>query len=120
MTDSQPLLGEYAKTGSDAAFRELVDRYINLVYSTALRRVDGDTHRAQDICQIVFLDLARTASKLSDAVMLGGWLHRHACFVALNIIRQERRRQTREQQAVEMNTLNDTPDPAALTPVLDA
>jgi RNA polymerase sigma factor (sigma-70 family) len=119
MTDSQSLLREYAKTGSDAAFRELVDRYINLVYSTALRRVDGDTHRAQDICQIVFLDLARTASKLSSAVMVGGWLHRHTCFVALNIIRQEHRRETREQQAVEMNNLNDTSGYSALASILD-
>jgi hypothetical protein len=33
-----------------------VDRYLNLVYSTAVRLVDGDTHRAQDITQLVFVD----------------------------------------------------------------
>jgi hypothetical protein len=46
MTDSQTLLAEYVRTGSDSAFRELVTRYLGLVYSTALRLVDGDTHLA--------------------------------------------------------------------------
>ena len=42
MTDSQTLLAQYARTGSEPAFGELVSRYIDLVYSTALRRV-GDS-----------------------------------------------------------------------------
>ena len=33
------LLAEYVRTGSDAAFRELVATYINFVYSTALRKL---------------------------------------------------------------------------------
>ena len=41
MTESGHLLAEYAKTGSEAAFRELVARYINLVCSTALRLAGG-------------------------------------------------------------------------------
>ena len=39
MTNSQTLLAEYARTGSEAAFRNLVKRYIGLVYSSALRLV---------------------------------------------------------------------------------
>ena len=39
MKDSQQLLAEYSMNGSDAAFRELVGRYINFVHSTALRLV---------------------------------------------------------------------------------
>jgi len=39
--------------------------------------------------------------------MLGGWLHRHTCFVASNTMRGERRRRLREQQAVEMNSTTD-------------
>src|SRR6185503_4866411 len=106
MTESQQLLAEYVKTGSEAAFRELLARYIDLVYSTALRLVHGDTHRAEDVAQTVFTDLAREAHKLSADTMLGGWLHRDTCFVAAKLVRGERRRQLREQQATEMNALN--------------
>jgi DNA-directed RNA polymerase specialized sigma24 family protein len=120
MTDSHQLLVDYAKNGSETAFRELVSRYIDLVYSTAFRRVDGDSHRAKDVAQAVFLDLARQAPKLSGDVMLGGWLHRHTCFAAAKVLRGERRRQVRERQAVEMNALNATETRLTdMAPVLD-
>ncbi len=120
MTDSQQLLAAYVKTGSEAAFRELLERYIDLVYSTALRLVLGDTHSAEDVAQTVFTDLAREANKLSSDTMLGGWLHRDTCFVASKLMRAERRRQLREQQATEMNALNQSDsDFEHLGPVLD-
>jgi len=72
MTDHRTLLAEYAANGSEEAFRELVARYIDLVYSTAVRLVNGDTHRAEDVAQTVFADLARLAGKFSQDVMLGG------------------------------------------------
>jgi RNA polymerase sigma factor (sigma-70 family) len=118
MKDSQELLADYARHGSEAAFGELVARYINLVYSAANRLVEGDAHRAEDVAQMVFVDLARMSGKLSSEVMLGGWLHRHTCFVAAKLMRGERRRQFRERQAVEMNALQNDPEttlpPAAL------
>jgi RNA polymerase sigma factor (sigma-70 family) len=110
MTDSQKLLTEYVRTGSEAAFRELAARYVDLVYSAAVRLVDGDTHLAEDVTQVVFIDLARMARAMSREVMLGGWLHRHTCFVARKALRGERRRQSRERQAVEMRTLADPPE----------
>ncbi len=121
MKESQKLLAEYAGNGSEAAFRELVERYINLTYSAASRLVDGDAHLAQDVTQIVFADLARMARALPSGVMLGGWLHRHTCFVAMKLKRGERRRQSRERQAVEMNALRDHTGAnlAQLAPVLD-
>ena len=119
MTDCQTLLADYARTGSDAAFRELVTRYVDLVYSTALRLVEGDRHQAEDVAQTVFVDLARTARTLSGEVKLGGWLHRHTCFVAANTMRGERRRLSRERQAVEMNMLQDNSNFALVAPILD-
>jgi len=121
MTESQELLADYIRTGSEAAFRELVSRYIDLVHSTAFRIVEGDTHRAEDVAQVVFLDLARMASKFSKGIMLGGWLHRHTCFVAANTMRGERRRQSREKEAVEMNAVqsNSREDFEVVAPVLD-
>ncbi len=49
MTDAQQLLAEYAGNGSEAAFRALVGRYTDLVYSVALRLVNGDTLLAEDV-----------------------------------------------------------------------
>lgn len=122
MTDSQKLLAEYATSGSEAAFRDLLTRYLNLVYSTAIRLVDGDTHLAEDVTQSVFIDLARTAPSLPKGVKVGGWLHRHTCYVSSKTLRGERRRQLRERQAVEMNSVqNDHSESnlAQVAPVLD-
>ena len=121
MTDGQTLLADYAKRGSEAAFRELVARYLDLVYSTAVRLAGGDTHRAEDVAQIVFVDLAHRAESLSSEVRLGGWLHRHTCFVAAKTLRGERRRQSRERMAVEMNALPDHSEArlAEVAPILD-
>jgi len=120
-TDNQQLLAEYVDSGSETAFRELVSRYLNLVYSTAVRLVNGDTHRAEDVIQTVFADLARQARSLSSGVMLGGWLHRHTCFVAATMLRGERRRQNRERQVAEMNALEDHSEAnlACVAPILD-
>ncbi len=49
MTDSRALLVEYAENGTESAFRDLVARHIDLAYSTALRKVGGDAHLAQDV-----------------------------------------------------------------------
>jgi len=121
MTETQTLLAQYAQDGSEPAFRELVTRYIDLVYSTALRLVGADTHLAQDVAQTVFVDLARKARTLPGGVMLGGWLHQHTRFVAAKTMRGERRRQNRERQAAEMNAQDDHSESnlAQVVPILD-
>src|ERR1041385_5432588 len=121
MTETQELLETYAKTGSEPAFRELLTRYVDLVYSAAVRLVGGDAHLAKDVVQRVFVDLAKMARRLPANIMLGGWLHRHTCFVASTLMRGERRRLVRERQAVEMNALQNQPDIYLqnVAPVLD-
>ena len=121
MTDSQTLLLLYARTRSESAFRELVSRYIDLVYSTAFRLVGGDAHSAQDVAQTVFVALADKAGTLPKDVMLGGWLHQHTRFAAGKLMRTERRRQLRERQAAEMNAIEDHSESnlAQVAPVLD-
>jgi RNA polymerase sigma factor (sigma-70 family) len=83
--------------------------------------VGGDTHLAEDVAQTVFMDLARMAKSLSHEVRVGGWLHRHTCFVAAKTMRGERRRQFREKQAVEMNAQQDHSkvNLAQVAPILD-
>jgi RNA polymerase sigma factor (sigma-70 family) len=121
MTESQKLLADYVTDGSETAFRELVGCYFDLVYSTAVRLVGGDIHLAQDVAQTVFVDLARLGKNLSREVRLGGWLHRHTCFVAAKTLRGERRRQSRERQALDMNPTpgHSEAHVANVAPVLD-
>src|SRR6058998_1752107 len=71
--------------------------------------------------RIGWLRATRIGRSLQNDVMLGGWLHRHTCFVAANTMRGERRRQSRERQAVEMNALqtNSGADFSLVAPILD-
>jgi len=121
MTDAKELLRRYVEYASESAIAELVDRYVNLVYSAALRRLGGDKQTAEDVVQIVFTDLARKARTLPAGVMLGGWLHRHTGFVANDVLKSQRRRKAREEQAAVMNTLHPTSDAdwKQIAPVLD-
>jgi hypothetical protein len=48
MNDDAQTLRRYAENGSEEAFRELVDRHLSMVYSTALRVVGGDVQLAED------------------------------------------------------------------------
>lgn len=117
------LLRDYAEQNSEAAFGELVQRQVRLVYSIALRQCGGDAHLAEDVTQRVFTDLARRSRSLSGYTVLGGWLYRRAQFVASDIVRAEHRRRAREQDAQAMQ---DVSRPAIgdaewqkLAPVLD-
>ncbi|MBV9865604.1 MAG: sigma-70 family RNA polymerase sigma factor [Abitibacteriaceae bacterium] len=97
MQDYQ-LLQEYTEHNSQAAFAALVEQYVGLVYSTALREV-CNAALAEDVTQVVFIILARKAAGLRKGTILGGWLFHTTRFVAKNALQQEARRQQREQKA---------------------
>src|ERR1041385_1850127 len=111
MSDSE-LLERYTQNHSESAFAELVARYVDLVYSAALRQVGHDTHLAQDVAQNVFVDLARKAGSLSDRAVLTGWLYTSTRYAAAMIVRREQRRRAREQEAHAMQELlRESSDP---------
>jgi RNA polymerase sigma factor (sigma-70 family) len=111
MSEDGTLLREYVESGSDAAFAHLVQRHLDLVYSTALRSVGGDAHLAKDVSQSVFIDLARKAASLSKRADLTGWLYTSTCFAAAKVVRSERRRHNREQEAHAMQEhVTSSPD----------
>ena len=105
MMDDAELLRRYAEEKSEAAFAELVGRYVNLVYHAALRQVGGDAPGAEDITQTVFTILARKARLLGDRPTLAGWLFTATRNVARDARRTEQRRRAREREAQAMNDL---------------
>ena len=113
-------MGEYVERRSDQAFAALVERHIDLVYSTALRSVQ-DPHLARDIVQKVFILLARRPGSIRNTRVLAGWLYRTTRFTAASTLRTERRRREHEKAAMDLNTLQpDSPSLCqALAPYLD-
>src|SRR5262245_47444801 len=123
MSNGEELLSTYVESGSEAAFRELVGRYVDFVYSVAFRLVQGHTQLAEDVTQTVFINLAKKAPTFTQRVMLGGWLHQHTYHVATKAARSERRRQIREQEAVQMQLLQnderESCDWEMIAPIID-
>src|SRR5258707_576748 len=99
------LVRQYVAGQSERAFTALVSRHTNLVYSVALRRV-GDPQLAEEVTQAVFTILAQKAQSLGRGTILSGWLYRATCYVSGHAIKQELRRQQREQKAY-MQSLSD-------------
>ena len=114
------LLAEFVKNGSESAFAALVTRYVNLVYSTALRHTNNP-HHAEEITQAVFILLARKAGSISSKAVLSGWLYQAARLTAANYRRDNQRRQQREQQAIMESALNVPADEPwkLIAPILD-
>lgn len=124
MTDDATLLQRYARERSQNDFAELVRRHLDFVYSAALRQVNGDTHLAKDVAQLVFTDLARKASAVAGHRVLAGWLFTSTRYAAAKLVRANQRRQRREQEALLMQDIEGSdggaqPDWERIRPVLD-
>ena len=123
MSDDAQLLRRYAEESSEAAFKELVERHLDLVYSAALRQVGGDAYHAQDVTQTVFTVLAHKAAAVARHPVLVGWLYTSTQHAAAKVRRAEARRHTREHEAHLMQQLTSPAAPAVdweqLRPVLD-
>lgn len=102
MTEEVQWLRDYAAKRSDDAFRRLVDRYVNLVYSSARRQV-GEEELARDVTQAVFLILAEKAGELNADKPLSAWLMQVTQYASANAVRSRLRRTRHETKAAEMN-----------------
>jgi RNA polymerase sigma factor (sigma-70 family) len=96
-------LVEECLRGNEHAWRVLVDRYKNLVYSIPLRY--GAPHQdAADIFQAVCLELFNELPRLREAEALQGWLIRvttHKCYHW----RRQQKNVTAEWNDVEIDSL---------------
>src|SRR5690349_17077698 len=123
MTVDRDLLRLFVSDESEAAFSELVQRHLNLVYRAAYRRLGGDAHAAQDVAQAVFTLLAQKARSLRRHPNLPGWLYSATQNVVRETRRKNRRRSVRETEAHKMSTSTLEADvavnPERLRAVLD-
>ena len=97
-TDGQ-LLAEFAESGTEAAFAEVVRRHGTMVQGVC-QRVLGEFHEAQDVTQAVFLALARKAARLRKDPSIGGWLHHVATCLARNARAAAQSRKRREDESM--------------------
>ena len=119
-SDDHQLLAEFASAGSEPAFATLVERYVNLVHSTAFRST-GNAQNAEEITQTVFIILARKAKKLSPRVVLSGWLYQTTRLTAANFMKGEFRWRRRQEEAAMQSILNEPTESAwrEIAPLLD-
>lgn len=101
MTDEE-LVRDYALHRTEASFSALVARHLDLVYSVAHRQVRSAA-LAEEVAQMVFVDLARQAARLKPGTSIVAWLHVVARRTAIDLVRREARRRTREQQAAALS-----------------
>ncbi len=105
----QELLRRFAEGRDEGAFAEVVRRYMDFVYSVAVR-VTVNGALAQDATQTVFTKLAQQAGRLSRYDTIVGWLHTTARYAAINLVRGEERRRVREQESFMMHNPSTGPE----------
>jgi len=114
------LLAEFATTGREAPFEELVRRHYPLVLGVCTRTL-GLRHDAEDAAQAVFLALAHKANSLQGRDSIAGWLHHVARYVSQNALRLAALRREREREAgtMKQEATEQESTWARLSPFLD-
>jgi RNA polymerase sigma factor (sigma-70 family) len=103
MSEDRDLLNRYSVERSEAAFEEYVQRHLGFVYATALRATYGDVHAAADICQQVFVKVARESGRLATHEAPMGWLYVSTRNAARTFMRSEHTRRKHEQAFGDLN-----------------
>jgi len=116
------LLRAFVRNGDQGAFGDVVRRHIDLVYATALRKVEN-TGAAEEVAQNVFSALAGKAWRFTPDDSLPAWIYKTTLLEAKEWLRGELRRRRREQTAAELGTTMKNPDEQTtfrtLLPLLD-
>lgn len=109
------LLQRFKETRDPEAFREIVRRYTGAVFATC-HRILRDTGSAEDAAQETFFRLMTRPQRVTAS--LGGWLHRAATRLALDIRRSDGSRRRREI-AYGIPEKSEAMDWADIAPKLD-
>lgn len=116
------LLHRFSHEGDEQAFAQIVRQYAGLVFGAGYR-ILADRARAEEVAQETFLRLARKPHTVNRSV--GGWLHRTATQLALDVHRSDRARRRREsdyaeRSAGEAGRYYETTRWADVSPLIDA
>src|SRR4051794_14412137 len=98
--DDLELLWEYARSGEQEVFARVAGRYIDLIYSAALRQT-RDSHLAHDVTQAVLIILMNKAGKLPANTLVPGWLVKVTRYAALDALKMAARRKNHERRAAQ-------------------
>jgi RNA polymerase sigma factor (sigma-70 family) len=101
--DDLELLWEYGRSGDSHAFARVAERYVDLVYSAALRQV-RDPHLAQDVTQAVLIILMNKAWRLPAGTVVAAWLLKVTRYTALDALKLQGRRRHHERRAAQMRS----------------
>jgi RNA polymerase sigma factor (sigma-70 family) len=124
VTDGE-LLADFARTGSESAFAQLVGRHGRMAYRACLR-VTGRPELADEASQAALMALARKARQVAARRRdVGAWVHRAAGNAARNAVQAESRRLRHEKEAAAMRAREATSETsgherADITSLLDA
>jgi len=79
------------KQGNEAAFKQLVDNYRQMVVNTCFGLLHN-THDAEDVAQDVFIEVFRSVENFRADSKMSTWLYRIAVNRSLNFIRDNKKR----------------------------
>ncbi len=88
---SEEILVEQLKKGEDAAFKQIVDSYQNMVYNTCLSIVKSEED-AEDLAQEVFVQVYQSIGSFKGESKLSTWLYRIATTKSLDHERKKKRK----------------------------
>ena len=108
-TEEQVLVMRAAR-GEQDAFRVLVERYQNLVYTLALRLVKGPED-AQDVAQEAFLSAWRALPKFRMDAKFSTWLYRLTVNAATDLLRRRREEVSLDDETRPVTVPDDAPTP---------
>lgn len=124
MESDAQLLSRYTDTGSETAFRELVERYLPLVRGIVWRQ-SSRPDLVDDVAMQVFAAVAQKATELQKRDSLGGWIVVAARMKVAEHLRNQDTRRRHMKNFSDNETATTTPGlPDAnlwdeATPVLD-
>jgi RNA polymerase sigma-70 factor (ECF subfamily) len=100
------------RDGDDAAFAELVERFQHRLVAV-MHHLLGSLHEAEDLAQEAFLRVYRTRKKYRPQAKFSTWLFTIANNLALNALRDKKRRPTLSLEVQESGPIGPRPGPQA-------